>query len=75
VVAELKERATRGVVSPYDFAEAYTGLGEVELALEHLERSVDLRLPQLLGLASDPLLDPLRNEPRFHNLLAAIGLA
>jgi adenylate cyclase len=74
-VAALKERATRGDVSPFDFAEAYTGLGETDLALEHLERSLDLRTPALLGIGSDPLFDPIRSEPRFQALLTTIGLA
>jgi hypothetical protein len=51
------------------------GLGETALALEHLERSLELRLPPLLGVASDPLFDPLRNEPRFQHLLREPGLA
>ena len=75
LIAELKERATRGLVTPFDFAEAYTGVGEAALALEHLERSFELRLPPLLGLASDPLFDPLRSEPRFQRLLQQLQLA
>lgn len=71
----LKERATRADVSPYDFAEAYVGLGHVDLAIEHLHRSYALRLPELLGIGSDPMFDAIRTEPRFVKLASDIGLA
>jgi tetratricopeptide (TPR) repeat protein len=74
LLEELKRRATRADVTPYDFAELYAGLGETRLALDHLERSKQLRLPELLGIASDPLFDPIRHEPQFKDLLVAIGL-
>ena len=35
LVDQLKVRATRAEVSPYDFAEVYTGLGETLLAVEY----------------------------------------
>jgi eukaryotic-like serine/threonine-protein kinase len=73
-IEKLKERATRAEVSPYDFAEAYVGIGETDLAMEYLERSKALRLPELLGIGSDPMFDPLRSDPRFVALLAQIGL-
>jgi len=74
LAGELKERATRAEVAPYDFAELYTGLGEPSLALDYLERSHHLRLPELLGIGSDPLFDPIRDEPRFSQLLASLRL-
>ena len=72
---ELKERATRGDVSPFDFAEACAGMADVDLTLEYLERSLDLRVPEFIAIGCDPLFDSVRNEPRFQKLLVAIGLA
>jgi len=33
-----------------------------------------LRLPELLGIGCDPLFDPIRDEPRFRELLASLRL-
>jgi tetratricopeptide (TPR) repeat protein len=71
---ELKDRATRAEVSPYDFAELYAGLERTSTALDYLERSYELHLPELLGIGSDPLFDPLRTEPRFRDLLRNLKL-
>jgi serine/threonine protein kinase/Tfp pilus assembly protein PilF len=71
---ELKDRATRAEVSPYDFAELHTGLGDSAAALDYLERSYELHLPELLGIGSDPLFDPIRAEPRFQDLLLKLKL-
>jgi serine/threonine-protein kinase len=73
-IERLKDRATRAEVSPYDFAEAYVGIDENDLAIEHLERSLTLRSPELLGVASDPIFDPIRRDPRFTSMLRQIGL-
>ena len=39
--------------------------GDTPKALEWLETALRLRTPGLEGLKTYPLLDPLRNEPRF----------
>ena len=68
-------RQDRGYSSPYDLVLDYAALGEIEPALEHLERSHSERETDLVALAVDPRLDPLRDEPRFQELLAALKLA
>jgi TolB-like protein/Flp pilus assembly protein TadD len=50
-------------------ARANLCLGDTEEALAWLKRSVDERDPGSLFLKSDPLLDPLREDPRFEELL------
>jgi hypothetical protein len=40
-----------------------------------LERAVEARCELLVYLGIDPRLDPLRAEPRFHGMLAKVGLA
>jgi TolB-like protein/Tfp pilus assembly protein PilF len=47
------------------YAEVYAQWGDTKMALEWLDTAVRVRNPGLEGLKTDPLLDPLRNEPRF----------
>jgi tetratricopeptide (TPR) repeat protein len=44
-------------------------------ALEELERAYEYRNVNLIYLATDPVYDDLRNEPRFQRILSAMGLA
>jgi hypothetical protein len=39
--------------------------GNTPKALEWLETALQLRDLQLINLKTEPLLDPLRNDPRF----------
>jgi len=43
----------------------YAQWGDTTKALEWLETAERLRTPGLEGLKTSPLLDPLRNQPRF----------
>ena len=75
IVEEMKERATtEDVLSPYDFAEAFIGLADIDRALEFLHRASDLRLPEMVALAVDPVFTPLHNDPRFRRILRTVGL-
>lgn len=59
---------------PYDLVLDYTALGETDQALDWLERSYAERETDLLSLAVDPRLDPLRDDPRFQNILERLDL-
>lgn len=67
-------RAT-SYVSPFDIACVYVGLDERDLAFEWLERAFDERSNRLAFIKVDPVLDPLRRDPRFAGLLRRMGLA
>jgi len=71
---ELRERAQHGYVSPYYFAMIYTALGEPQQALAALDQGYSERDRFLTWLRVDDAFDPLRNEPRFQDLLRRIGL-
>lgn len=60
-----KYRAGSGDAPAYQYAEIYAQWGNVTQALEWLEIALRLRDPGLGWLKTDPLLDPLRLEPRF----------
>jgi TolB-like protein/Tfp pilus assembly protein PilF len=64
--AELaKMKAAVAVTAAYQYATVYAQWGDRAQALEWLETALRLRDPGLEMLKTDPLLDPLRQEPRF----------
>lgn len=74
IVAELTERVERGGASPVDAAYVLAGLGEIDQALDLLERGADTRVGVLVFLKVEPMLDPLRSHPRFTALLRRLDL-
>jgi tetratricopeptide (TPR) repeat protein len=60
-----KYRVKLGDAGAYQYAGIYAQWGNRATALEWLETALRLRDSGLVGLKTDPLLDPLRNEPRF----------
>jgi len=60
-----KIRAAMGDAAAYQCAEIYAQWGKPVAALEWLDTASRLRSPWLVWLKTDPLLDPLRKEPRF----------
>jgi tetratricopeptide (TPR) repeat protein len=60
-----KMKAANGDSAAYQYATIYTQWGNRAKALEWLETALRLRDPGLEYLKTDPLLDPLRREPRF----------
>jgi TolB-like protein/tetratricopeptide (TPR) repeat protein len=58
-------KALEGNAGAYRYATIYAQWGDAPKALEWLETALRLRDPDLIQLKTDPLLDPLRQEPRF----------
>jgi adenylate cyclase len=75
LLAELGERAQRQYVSPYYLACACAALGDRDRAFEHLARGCDERMGLAVFTKVGPMLDGLRDDPRFAELLKRIGLA
>jgi DNA-binding winged helix-turn-helix (wHTH) protein len=69
---EARDEATYR--SPYDLVIDLVAVGELDLALDWLERSRAERETDLLAIAVDPRLDPLRGRPRFEAIVDAVGL-
>ncbi len=64
--AELsKITSAQGDTAAYQYATIYAQWGNLPKALEWLETALKLRDPGLLDLKTDPLMDPIRQEPRF----------
>jgi tetratricopeptide (TPR) repeat protein len=70
LLAKLK--TSMGDAEAYLYAEIYAQWGNTTKALEWLSTAMRLRDSALIGLKTDPLLDPLRNEPRFQAIERAL---
>lgn len=57
--------ASRGDLGAYLYADIYAQWGSTAEALKWLETALLLRDPGLAWLKADPLLEPLRKEPRY----------
>jgi len=73
LLAELQARSKSEYVSSYLIAQIYIALGEKELAFKSLERAYAERSIDLVLAKVDPRLDPLRDDPRYQELLKRIG--
>jgi TolB-like protein/DNA-binding winged helix-turn-helix (wHTH) protein/Tfp pilus assembly protein PilF len=74
LLAELKRRKQTGYVPAAAFANAYLGLGDNEQAFAWLEQAYNEQSNFLQWLKVHPFYDPLRDDPRFKNLLHRVGL-
>ena len=73
--AELaKMKAALGDAAAYQYATIYAQWGNVPKALEWLDTALRLRDPGLELLKTDPVLDPLRQEPRFQAVMRKLKL-
>jgi len=54
-----------GDAAAYQYAQIYAQWGKASQALAWLEKAMRLRDPGLIYVKTDPLMDPLRREPRF----------
>jgi serine/threonine-protein kinase len=74
ILKELIERKKTEKIKYFSLALIYAGLKEKDRAFEMLERSIQEREDDITFLKVNPLLDNLRDDPRFNELLKKIGL-
>jgi len=74
-LAALEKMAKAGPVLPFNLALVYLGLGDHARALDNLERALAADSQMLAWLGRDAMFDPLRNEPRFVELLKKLNFA
>ena len=58
-----------GDAASYQYGEIYAALDDKERAMAALEHAWSVRDPGLFNIRVDPLLDPLRSDPRFQALV------
>ncbi len=68
------ERAKQETVQAYWFAEIYAHLGDQDQAMRWLEESYEKREYFVTFLTAGPAWDPLRDDPRFQDLLRRMNL-
>ncbi len=74
LLGRIERRAAEDYISPVSIAYVYTALGDATMAFANLDRAVEDRDPNLLGLQTNPIFDPLRGDARHAALLARMGL-
>jgi serine/threonine-protein kinase len=65
ILRQIEERSRGTYVSPYHLAYVYTGLGELDSAMDCLERAYAERAGAVYGIKGSFLFEPLRAHPRF----------
>jgi len=73
-LTKLRELEKTEPVDAYNFATIYVGLGDKERAFAELEKNFEEHGFYMSYLQVDPLLDPLRDDPRFISLMKRVGL-
>jgi hypothetical protein len=72
-VRELRESSKQRYVSPYNLALIHTGVGQKDEALQLLEETYQDRDGyDITFIKVEPLLDPLRGDPRFETLVQKV---
>jgi tetratricopeptide (TPR) repeat protein len=74
VLERMIAEYSRSYFSPYHIAVVHAGLGDFDQVFSWLEKAYDDRDPDLMMLKVEPLLDPLRADPRFGTLLRNMHL-
>jgi tetratricopeptide (TPR) repeat protein len=66
-IARLQQLA--GDAVSYQYAQIHAQLGETDRAFAALDKAMEVKDPGLIGLKKDPVMDPIRPDPRFAALL------
>lgn len=75
LLEDLQRRSADGAgISRYEYAIVYAGMGQRDRAVEELEGALEERTWQVLNMAIDPMLRPVREDDRYPGLLARLGL-
>lgn len=74
ILTQLEAMRAHRYVSPYGLASIRACLGDIEAAFEWLETAYAEHDQTLVWVKVHPRLDPLRDDPRFHDLLVRMKL-
>jgi len=73
IIRELQERSQKDFVPSYSIATVYLGLGMKEEALQHIVKSFHEGSYYMIYLKVDPLLDSVRSDPLFVDVMRRVG--
>lgn len=71
---QFKAAAKKRYIPPTYFGMLFAGLGDKDTAMEWLEKAFAERADGLTWLNVEPMLDELRPDPKFQELIKRIGL-
>jgi TolB-like protein/Tfp pilus assembly protein PilF len=74
ILDDLTRLGKQKYVAPYFFAGIHIGLGEDDRAIEYLEKAYEEHSHWLIYLHIDPIMDGLRDNSRFQDLLRRVCL-
>lgn len=74
ILAQLKQRSQQTYVQPLAMALIHTLLREKDQAFDWLQKAFDDRSTGLVYLKVDPAWDAIRDDPRFAEVQARVGL-
>lgn len=74
ILSRVEEMSAREFVDPWAFCRLHMSLGDAEKAIYFLELSFEERSTLALFAAIDPVLGPLRGDPRFQEILSRLQL-
>jgi len=74
IISQLQKMSGDRYISSLYMATIYTGLGDKDQAFAWLDKAYEEHCDFLVYLPTDPMADPLRNDPRFPALLERLGL-
>jgi len=69
LLRKMEDIAKTTYLPPTDFARVYVALGEPDRAIEQLEKAYEVRDGDMFMLGELPYFDPLRNDPRFQEII------
>jgi tetratricopeptide (TPR) repeat protein len=73
-VADAERLARSTFVPAFDLGVMRIALGDIDLAFDWLRRSCDMKETRLAAIGFHLGVDPIRQDPRFTELLACVGL-
>ena len=73
IIRELQERSKKEFVPSFSIATVYLGLGMKDEALQYLLKSYDEGSYYMIHLKVEPLLDSVRADPRFADIVRRVG--
>ena len=74
ILEELLKLHENRYVTPAALVNVYIGLGDKDKAFEWLEKAYQERSNYVAYLKVFPIIDPLRSDPRYKDLLSRVGL-
>jgi hypothetical protein len=75
ILTGLTERSRERYIRPEVLAVGWAAVGDLDRAFQHLDEALTARSAGLIYLGVDQIYAPLRQDPRFAELVRKVGLS